>query len=446
MNIAVIGSGYVGLVTGTCLAETGNNVTCVDIDKAKVARMQKGQVPIYEPELDELFSKNIKAGKLHFTTDLAKGVKNAKVVFLALPTPQGADGEADLSYVLDVADKLSPLVDHYMVVVTKSTVPVGTAEKLQEKLSVNAKADFDIVSNPEFLREGLAIQDFMNPDRIVIGTQSEKAQKILAKLYAPYVKSPEQIMWMSQRSSEMTKYAANSFLAAKVSYINEIANLCELVGADIDSVCQGIGSDDRIGHKFLKPGIGYGGSCFPKDVTALIKIASNHNCRLKMLESIVSINDEQKKLLVKKLLRFYKDDLKGKKIALWGIAFKPDTDDIREAPALSIIRELNSHGAIVIAYDPQAMDNAKSHFSDLDSVNFALDHYAAIDDADALLVVTEWKHFYTPDISRMSERMKNKVIFDGRNIFLPETLKIHGFHYEGIGRKVMRSASTTKDK
>jgi UDPglucose 6-dehydrogenase len=435
MNIAVVGTGYVGLVTGTCLAETGNTVICVDINKEKVEKMQAGIVPIYEPHLDVLFERNIKQGRLTFTTDLATAIEKAKIIFLALPTPPGEDGSADLSYILGVADELGKLIKDYKVIVDKSTVPVGTADKVRIAVAKNAKVEFDIVSNPEFLREGFAVDDFLKPDRVVIGASSDKARKTMEELYKPYVRQGNPIIFMDERSAELTKYAANAFLATKITFMNEIANLCELVGADVDAVRIGIGSDDRIGKRFLFPGIGYGGSCFPKDVQALAKSAAEVNYDFKILESVMEINEKQKTIIIPKVKNYFNNNLKGKKIALWGLAFKPDTDDIREAPALYLIEELLAAGASVTAYDPEAMHNVRKLVGD--KITYATDEYDALRDADALLIATEWSLFRTPDFERVSSLLKNKAIFDGRNLYGIEQMKELGYFYTSIGRETV---------
>ncbi|MCX2453078.1 UDP-glucose/GDP-mannose dehydrogenase family protein [Pedobacter sp. PLR] len=435
MKIAVIGTGYVGLVTGTCLAETGNTVICVDIDAAKVKKMQDGQVPIYEPGLDVLFHRNIAQGRLTFTTDLAHGIQDAQIIFMALPTPPGGDGAADLSYILGAAKDISKLVTEYKVIVNKSTVPVGTADKVRAVFEANTNIEIDVVSNPEFLREGVAVEDFMKPDRVVIGTKSEKAQKLMAELYGPYVRQGNPILFMDERSSELTKYAANSFLATKITFMNEVANLCEIVGADVDAVRKGIGSDARIGKRFLFPGIGYGGSCFPKDVQALAKSADEHQYDFQILKAVMDVNEKQKTVLVDKLLKYYKGDLKGKHFALWGLAFKPETDDIREAPALYIIDELLKHGATVAAFDPEGMDNVKRLLGD--KISFVTNQYEALHDADALLIATEWSVFRNPDFERMEENLGNKVIFDGRNLYDLEKMIELGYYYNSIGRKLI---------
>jgi UDPglucose 6-dehydrogenase len=437
MKIAVVGTGYVGLVTGTCLAETGNTVTCVDINEEKVELMKAGKVPIYEPGLDVLFHRNIEQGRLKFTTKLAEAIADAKIIFLALPTPPDGDGAADLSYVLGAAKDIAQLVTDYKVVVTKSTVPVGTADKVKAVFVANTKVEVDVVSNPEFLREGVAVEDFMKPDRVVVGTQSEKAQKLMAELYGPYVRQGNPIIFMDERSSELTKYAANSFLATKISFMNEIANLCELVGADVDAVRRGIGSDDRIGKRFLFPGVGYGGSCFPKDVQALAKSADENQYDFKILDAVMEVNEIQKKILSDKVKSYFKGDVKGKKFALWGLAFKPETDDIREAPALYIIDELVKAGASIFAFDPEAMPNVKKLVGD--QISYAEDAYSALAGADALLIVTEWSLFRNPDFELMEQKLNNKVIFDGRNLYDLEKMIDLGFYYNSIGRKLIQS-------
>ncbi|MFN4235107.1 MAG: UDP-glucose dehydrogenase family protein [Bacteroidia bacterium] len=436
MKIAVIGTGYVGLVTGTCFAETGNDVICVDIDAEKVEKMKSGIVPIYEPHLDVLFDRNIKEGRLKFTTNLEEAVKESKIIFLALPTPPGEDGSADLSYVLGVAEQLGKIINDYKVIVDKSTVPVGTAEKVHAAIAKNAKVDFDVVSNPEFLREGFAVDDFMKPDRVVIGTSSEKAKKIMGDLYKPFVRQGNPIIFMDERSAELTKYAANAFLATKITFMNEIANLCERLGANVDMVRIGIGSDERIGKRFLFPGIGYGGSCFPKDVQALAKSAQEVNYDFKILKSVIDVNEKQKTSIVQKILNYFNNDLKGKRIAIWGLAFKPDTDDIREAPALYIIKELLQHGASVSAFDPEAMDNVRKMLGD--KIDYAINQYAALNDADALVICTEWSVFRTPDFDKMTSTLKSKVIFDGRNLYDLTEMKELGFYYVSVGRETVK--------
>jgi UDPglucose 6-dehydrogenase len=434
MKIAVIGTGYVGLVTGTCFAETGNKVVCVDIDQTKVDKLSAGQITIYEPGLEKLFLRNIKEERLRFTADLASVVDEAAIIFLALPTPPGADGAADLKYVLGVAEELGKLLKSYKVIVNKSTVPVGTAHKVREAIAKNYQGDFDVVSNPEFLREGVAVDDFMKPDRVVIGTNSERARNLMSELYAPFVRQGNPILFMDERSSELTKYAANSFLAMKISFMNEIAQLCERMGADVDMVRRGIGSDERIGKRFLFSGIGYGGSCFPKDVQALVQSADAIDYDFKILKAVEKVNASQKIHLVQKIKEYYKGNLKSKRFALWGLAFKPNTDDIREAPALSIINVLLKEGASVCAYDPEAMPNVKNQLGN--SIDFATSQYSALEGADALLIATEWSEFRTPDFERMSTLLPSKLIFDGRNLFEVAKMKQLGYQYISIGRPV----------
>jgi len=435
MNIAVVGTGYVGLVTGTCLAETGNTVICVDIDESKVNKMRNGEIPIYEPHLDVIFERNIKQGRLSFTTDLQSAIEHAKVIFLALPTPPGEDGSADLSYVLGVANQLGKMMTDYKVIVDKSTVPVGTAEKVEAAVAKHATVEFDIVSNPEFLREGFAVDDFLKPDRVVVGTSSERAQHIMDELYRPYVRQGNPIIFMDERSAELTKYAANAFLATKITFMNEIANLCELLDADVDKVRIGIGTDTRIGKRFLFPGIGYGGSCFPKDVQALAKSAAEVGYDFSILTSVMRVNEEQKTVIIPKILDFYGGDLKGKHFAVWGLAFKPDTDDIREAPALYVIDKLLAAGATVTAFDPEAMPNVKKLLGD--KIVYANNQYEALKDADALIIATEWSAFRSPDFDLITSSLKEKVIFDGRNLYDLPVLKDLGFYYNSIGRKTV---------
>ncbi|QHT68328.1 UDP-glucose/GDP-mannose dehydrogenase family protein [Rhodocytophaga rosea] len=442
MKIAVVGTGYVGLVTGTCFAETGNEVTCVDIDVKKVEKLKNGIIPIYEPGLDILFERNIKAKRLRFTTDLAEGIKEAQIIFLALPTPPGEDGSADLKYILKVSDDLGPLLQDYTVIIDKSTVPVGTAEKVRDRIAKNAKVEFDVVSNPEFLREGVAVEDFMKPDRVVIGTESEKAQKVLTHLYNPLVRQGNPIIFMDERSAEMTKYAANAFLATKITFMNEIANLCEKVGANVDHVRMGIGSDSRIGKRFLFAGIGYGGSCFPKDVQALAKTSEEYNYDFKILQSVMEVNEIQKTKLIPKIKDYFDGALKGKTIAVWGLAFKPYTDDIREAPSLINIKELLEAGAKVKAYDPEAAENVKNIFGN--KITLTDGPYSALENADALLIVTEWPLFRTPDFGVVSKLLKNKVIFDGRNLFDIAEMKELGYTYYSIGRETVNQESEVK--
>lgn len=431
-KITVVGTGYVGLVTGTCFAETGNKVTCVDIDVSKVEKLSAGQITIYEPGLEKIFIRNIKEERLSFTTSLEESVEEAEIIFLALPTPPGADGSADLKYVLGVANHLGKILKGYKVIVNKSTVPVGTADKVSAIISQNYKGEFDVVSNPEFLREGVAVDDFMKPDRVVIGTRSDKAKKILRDLYAPFVRQGNPVIFMDERSSELTKYAANSFLATKISFMNEIAQLCERVGADVDMIRIGIGSDDRIGKRFLFPGIGYGGSCFPKDVQALIMSSDEVKYDFEILKAVEKVNANQKLYLVEKIKAYYRNNLKDKHFALWGLAFKPNTDDIREAPALILIEALSSMGATITAYDPEAMQNVKAQIGN--KINYAENQYQAIVGADALIIATEWSEFRTPNFGRIEKEINHKIIFDGRNLFDINKMKELGYHYESIGR------------
>jgi UDPglucose 6-dehydrogenase len=435
MKIAVVGTGYVGLVTGTCFAETGNTVTCIDIDKEKINKLQCGQITIYEPGLENLFSRNLKQKRLLFTTNLAEGVKEAKVIFLALPTPQGEDGSADLRYVLKVADDLGPLLTDYTVIIDKSTVPVGTAEKVHDRIKAKAKTTFDVVSNPEFLREGVAVDDFMKPERVVIGTNSPKARKIMEVLYSPFVRQGNPLIFMDERSAELTKYAANAFLATKITFMNEIANLCEKLGANVDDVRRGIGTDSRIGKRFLFPGIGYGGSCFPKDVHALAKSSQDSNYDFKILKAVIDVNDEMKTSLIPQIKKHFNGSLKGKTIAMWGLAFKPHTDDIREAPALYNIDALIQAGAKVKVHDPEAMSNVKKLIGD--KVEYFNTPYEAAQGADALFIATEWPEFRTPDFEKLSSILKNKVVFDGRNLYDLNDMKELGYTYHSIGRETI---------
>jgi len=435
MKIAVVGTGYVGLVTGTCFAETGNTVTCVDIDKNKVEKLSNGQITIYEPGLEKLFLRNQREERLKFTTNLEEGIADAKVIFLALPTPPGENGSADMKYILGVANDLGKILKDYKVIVDKSTVPVGTAEKVRDAIAKNCKCEFDVVSNPEFLREGVAVEDFMKPDRVVIGTESEKARKIMADLYAPFVRQGNPVIFMDERSSELTKYAANSFLATKISFMNEIARLCELMGADVDMVRRGIGGDERIGKRFLFPGIGYGGSCFPKDVQALVRSASDVKYDFRILDAVMEVNEKQKVYLIPRIKKYFNNNVTGKKIALWGLAFKPNTDDIREAPALYLIEELLKAGATITAFDPEAMKNVRDVVGD--KISFTENQYDALNNCDALIIATEWSEFRTPDFEKMTQRMKSKVIFDGRNVYDLSQMKDLGFYYESIGRKII---------
>jgi UDPglucose 6-dehydrogenase len=441
MNIAVVGTGYVGLVTGTCFAETGNHVVCVDINAEKVQMMKDGKVPIYEPHLDVLFERNIRQGRLHFTTDLKSAIDQATIIFLALPTPPGEDGSADLKYVLGVADDLGRIITDYKVIVDKSTVPVGTAEKVHAAVAKHAKVPFDVVSNPEFLREGFAVDDFLKPDRVVVGTDSPRARKVMEDLYKPFVRQGNPIIFMDERSAELTKYAANAFLAAKITFMNEIANFCEKVGADVDKVRIGMGSDSRIGKRFLFPGIGYGGSCFPKDVQALAKSGDDAGYDFKIIKSVMDVNERQKTTLTDKIKKHY-GDLRGKHFALWGLAFKPDTDDIREAPALYMIEALVAAGASVTAFDPEAMPNVKKLMGD--KLSFAKDEYEALKDADALIIATEWALFRTPDFARVGEALKEKVVFDGRNLYDLDEMKGLGFQYVSVGRQQVNVPAKAK--
>ena len=433
MNIAIVGTGYVGLVSGTCFAETGNNVVCIDIDENKVLRMQNGEVPIYEPGLEVLFERNTKQGRLSFTTDLAEGIKNAEIIFLALPTPPGADGSADLKYVLKVAEDLSHIITDYKVIVDKSTVPVGTADKVYGRLAANLdESFFDVVSNPEFLREGVAVDDFMRPERVVIGTSSSKAKKVMERLYNPFVRQGNPVIFMDEKSAEMTKYAANSFLATKITFMNEVANLCEEVGANVDMVRKGIGSDSRIGKRFLFSGVGYGGSCFPKDVKALAKTAQENNYDFRILQSVMDVNEDQKSILSRRIKKYFGESIANKTIGIWGLAFKPNTDDIREAPALTIINELLEAGAKIKAFDPEAMENVKALMGD--KITLCDNQYDAIEGTDALAVVTEWNVFRTPDYDRIMSSLREPVVFDGRNVFDPVDMRERGFVYSSIGR------------
>jgi UDPglucose 6-dehydrogenase len=435
MKIAVVGTGYVGLVTGTCFAETGNTVTCIDIDLEKVKKLRSGKITIYEPGLEQLFERNIKQERLFFTTSLEEGIQDAKVIFLALPTPPGENGAADLKYILNVSDELGPLLTDYTVIVDKSTVPVGTADKVRERIARTSVVDFDVVSNPEFLREGVAVEDFMKPERVVIGTSSARARKLMESLYAPYVRQGNPLVFMDERSAELTKYAANSFLATKISFMNEIANLCELLGADVDSVRKGIGTDSRIGKRFLFPGIGYGGSCFPKDVQALAKSAEDEAYDFKILKAVMEVNALQKIRLIDTMKEFYNGNMKGKVIAVWGLSFKPHTDDIREAPALDNIEALLEAGAIIRAHDPEAMDNVKRILGD--KIDYFNNPYDAATGADAIFIATEWPEFRTPDFEKLSSILKARVIFDGRNVYELDVMREQGYTYFSIGRETV---------
>jgi len=438
MKIAVVGTGYVGLVTGTCFAEVGIDVTCVDIDQKKIDNLHNGILPIYEPGLEEMVARNVKSGRLNFSTSLAESIKGADVAFIAVGTPPGEDGSADLKYVLAVARGIGENMDSYTVVVTKSTVPVGTAAKVRSEIEQalakrGASVEFDVASNPEFLKEGAAIDDFLKPDRIVVGVSSERAEEMMRRLYKPFLLNGHPIIFMDIPSAEMTKYAANSMLATKISFMNDIANLCEIMGADVNKVRQGIGSDARIGHKFIYPGIGYGGSCFPKDVKALIKTASENGYQMQVLQAVEGVNEAQKEVLFNKVKRHFGNDLKGKKFAIWGLSFKPKTDDMREAPSLVIIEKLLAEGATVSAYDPVAIAEAKHTLGD--TITYANDQFEALVDADALLVVTEWPEFRSPSFEVVGRLLKQKVIFDGRNIYDPFEMKERGFTYHCIGIK-----------
>ena len=434
MQIAIIGTGYVGLVTGTCFAETGNNVLCIDINEEKIKQLKAGKSPIYEPGLDILLERNIKEKRLHFTTNLEEGIKDAQIIFLALPTPPGKDGSADLQYVLDVANQLSKIITSYKVIVNKSTVPVGTAEKVSMVLEQNLDHQyFDVVSNPEFLREGVAVEDFLKPDRVVIGTSSERAKKLMDELYQPFLRQGNPIYFMDERSAEMTKYAANAYLAMRISFMNEMANLCEKAGANVDWIRIGIGSDSRIVKRFLFPGVGYGGSCFPKDVKALAQTAKEWEYDFQLVKTVMEVNDRQKTILGQKIKSAYGNNLSGRKFAIWGLAFKPETDDIREAPALELIDELLSAGATVNAFDPEAMPNVKQIFGD--KIQFSEDQYEGLQDADALIIVTEWSEFRNPNFERMSTMLKQNCIFDGRNVYSLDKMENLGYFYESIGRK-----------
>ena len=432
MKIAVIGTGYVGLVTGTCLAETGNEVICVDIDKNKVEKMRSGVVPIYEPYLDILFERNIKAGRLNFTTSLEEGLSFGEIIFLALPTPEDEDGSADLSYVLGVADEIGKKITDYKVIVDKSTVPVGTAEKVKHSIAKNASCDFDVVSNPEFLREGYAVDDFLKPERIVIGSSSEKAIKLMQRIYKPFVRSGNPIIIMDEKSAELTKYAANAFLATKITFMNEIANYCEKVGADVDKVRVGMGTDSRIGNRFLFPGIGYGGSSFPKDVKALQKGGKDTSYDFKILDAVIEVNEKQKTILLPKIENFFNGDLSNKKIAIWGLSFKPETDDVREAPAIYLMNELLNKNAVLSVYDPEAMPNIEKQFGN--TLNYCNSMYDALENADALVICTEWSIFRAPDFQKVKQLLKHHVIFDGRNLYDLEEVKREGISYISIGR------------
>ena len=439
LNITIVGTGYVGLVTGTTLAELGNTVYCVDIDANKVEAMKKGTVPIYEPGLEEMFLRNIQAQRLFFTTELKEALEESEVIYLALPTPPGEDGSADLSYVLSVADQIGSLLKDYKVIVNKSTVPVGTADKVTAAIAAKTDISFDVVSNPEFLREGFAVEDSMNPARVIVGSNSERAQELMSKIYQPFTNTGIPIIFMDEKSSELTKYAANSFLAMKITFMNEIANYCEKVGADVDKVRLGMGSDDRIGHRFLFPGIGYGGSCFPKDVKALIKSGKQEGFDFQILEATENVNQAQKVILISEIEKYFGGNLQGKKIALWGLAFKANTDDIREASSLDNIKILLEKGAEITAFDKIAEENVRKILGD--KISYAKDMYSAVENADCLLIATEWSEFKNPNFDLLAEKMNNKVIFDGRNMFALEQVENTGFYYKSIGRKTMKPIS-----
>jgi UDPglucose 6-dehydrogenase len=435
MKIAVIGTGYVGLVSGTCYAETGNTVTCVDIDERKVKKLLQGEITIFERGLEEIFERNVKQERLFFTTSLAEGIKDAKIIMLALPTPPGGDGAADLKYVLGVAEQIGPLLREYTVIVNKSTVPVGTAELVREKISKGATVEFDVVSNPEFLREGLAVEDFMKPERVIIGTQSARAAKVMENLYAPFTRQGNPLIFMDERSSELTKYAANAFLATKITFMNEIANLCEKLGADVDLIRKGMGTDSRIGKRFLFAGIGFGGSCFPKDVQALARSAHDVQYDFEILNAVMNVNGKQKIRLITNMKKHF-GSLKGKTIAVWGLSFKPETDDIREASSLDNIRLLLEEGAIVHVHDPEAVANTRAIFGD--KIRYFDTQYDVLNQADALLIATEWAEYRSPDFERMQKLLNNPLIFDGRNLYTLDNMTELGFTYYSIGRKTIK--------
>jgi UDPglucose 6-dehydrogenase len=434
MKLSIIGTGYVGLVSGVCFAENGNEVICMDVDEKKIERLKQGDPVIYEPQLKELLEKNISEGRISFTTSLKDTVLNSDVIFLCLPTPPYEDGSVDLRHVLDVAAKMSEHINGYKVIVSKSTVPVGTCDEIRKLVAKKTKHEFDVVSNPEFLKEGAAVNDFLSPDRIVCGTNSKKAADIMRELYSSFMRVSERIIIMDERSSELTKYAANSMLAMRISFMNEIANICEKVNANIDMIRKGIGSDTRIGNSFLFPGVGYGGSCFPKDVKGLIKTSEEYNYDFKLLKAIDSINQTQRLSFVEKIINHFNGDIKGKTFGVWGLSYKPRTDDIREAPAITIIQKLSEAGAKIQAFDPAAMDNFKEQFGSIENLTFCKNNYDALKNASALVLVTEWNEFRKLDIEKMKKLMKNYAVFDGRNIYKPEELKSEGFAYYGIGK------------
>lgn len=433
-KIAVVGTGYVGLVAGTCFAETGNNVICIDVVEEKVKKLASGVVTIFEPGLEVLFKRNLREGRLHFTTDLKTAVEQSEIIFLALPTPPDEDGSADLKYVLGAAREIGKLLNGYKIIVDKSTVPVGTAEKVRAAIAENAKHEFDVVSNPEFLREGVAVDDFLKPERVIIGSSSPKAVELMKQLYEPFVRQGNPIIVMDERSAELTKYAANAMLALKISFMNEIANVCEKVGANVDMVRRGIGTDSRIGKQFLYSGVGYGGSCFPKDVQALIKTSEEHHYDFKILKSVELVNYAQKRVLIQKLETSFggSENLKGKRFALWGLSFKPNTDDIREAPSLVVIEELLKRGASIAAFDPEAIENTRKLYDG--KITFAASQYDALENANALIIVTEWNEFRNPDFEKIKQALKEPLIFDGRNVYDIEKMKQLGFKYFSIGR------------
>jgi UDPglucose 6-dehydrogenase len=434
MKLCVIGTGYVGLVAGTCFANSGNTVRCVDIDKDKIEKLNKGIIPIYEPGLAELVESNVKKDRLFFTTSLKEAVENSEIIFIAVGTPEGEDGSADLSYVLKAAKDIAQYMNGYKIIVNKSTVPVGTAEKVKKIVSKNTNCSFDVVSNPEFLKEGAAIEDFLKPDRVVIGASSDKAKDIMVDLYSPFVRKRERIILMDNKSAELTKYAANAMLATRISFMNDLAGLAEIIGADIEMVRKGIGSDTRIGTSFLFPGCGYGGSCFPKDVKAILKTAKEHNYRLEVINAVEKVNDRQKSVLADKVLTFFKGDIKDKTFAVWGLSFKPNTDDMREAPSIVIIEKLLGKGAKINAYDPVAVENAKKVINNNGNLKFFSKQYDVLDGADGLIIITEWLDFRKPDFQLIAEKMNNKIIFDGRNLFKLEKMEKLGFNYISIGR------------
>ncbi len=438
MKVCVIGTGYVGLVAGACFADSGNKVICVDIDEQKIEKLKKGIIPIYEPGLKDIVVTNVEKNRLFFTTSIKDGVEKSDIIFIAVGTPEGEDGSADLSYVLQAARDIAKHMNGYKIIVNKSTVPVGTAEKVKNEISKITDHPFDVVSNPEFLKEGAAVQDFLKPDRIVIGTDSEKARNIMVDLYSPFVRKRERIILMDNVSAELTKYAANSMLATRISFMNDLANLAEKVGADIEKVRVGIGTDSRIGLAFLFPGVGYGGSCFPKDVKAILKTGEEFGHSLSIIEAVEKVNKQQRKIMVDRILNFYKGNIDGKTFAIWGLSFKPNTDDMREAPAIDIIKGLVEKGAKIKAYDPVAMENAKKIFSSMgisEKITFCDNQYSALKETDALIIVTEWLEFRKPDFEIMKKSLKDNTVFDGRNIFKPEHMREMGFNYFSIGRK-----------